>query len=213
MITIVLTCGRSGSTLFSLMLNKHLLIDAPPERRFKQFVGQPKSGNIYADLLRDYPKDRVLIIKETRGYIKEFDNLPLKFIWLVRHPIPCIRSIRQNTKQTSRKAAEWRWLHRNLRSYNAIQGRPHIRVLYEDLVRNPKETMTAVCEFLNVAFASEMIKPYANPDEVAKYAVRGLGDWKQRYRTHIDPSLANVHDRIFNQEILNAIEIMGLPYQ
>ncbi len=150
--------------------------------RTKAFVGDLVERNasiqeVYG-LLQDLAGSRVLLDKSAT-YATSLEILERaedlfedpKYIALTRHPYAVIESFVRNRmdKLVSAGDADPYWLaehvwattNRNiLRFLQTIDQTRWQHVRYEDLVREPRETLTRLCEFLGIPFEDAVLEPY-----------------------------------------------------
>jgi amino acid adenylation domain-containing protein len=130
-----------------------------------------------------------------------FDN-PL-YIYLLRHPYGMINSFeeartdevffRHDHPFTRRELAEMIWLicHQNILEFlKAIPANRQHRVMYEDLVKHPRPTVEAICDFIGQDFHTDMLEPYQDnhvrmTDSIHPLS-KMLGDVKFHKHTKID---------------------------
>jgi acyl carrier protein len=138
---------------------------------------------------------------------RDFDG-PL-FIHLVRHPGGMIRSFEdakieqlipfmRESHFTRRQLAELTWYVTNQNIARLLADVPSsrwLRVRFEDLVRDPRGSVTQLCEFLSVPFAEEMLDPYKDPESRMtgglSTAAQYSGDLKFHLHARIEPDAAD----------------------
>lgn len=145
------------------------------------------------------------------------------FIHLVRHPCGMIRSFEdakieqlipfmRESRFTRRQLAELTWLVTNQNIARLLDDVPSsrwLRVRYEDLVRDPRATVTQLCEFLGAPFAEEMLDPYRNSEDrmtgglstAAEYS----GDLKFHLHARIEPDAADRWRKYLSEESLSPL--------
>jgi hypothetical protein len=200
----VLSPVRSGSTLLRAMLNAHPDLHAPHElhvRRLSVEFGTALSEKAMAALGHDRADlehllwDRVLhreLVRSGKRFV--VDKTPAnafaheriaacwpdaRFVFLLRHPASIATSWHEASpdKRTAAEAAAdaLRYMKAVERARKAL---PSLTVRYEELTAEPEKTLRAICEFLDIVWAPEMLA-YGKPDVVTK----GLGDWKDKIRS------------------------------
>ena len=141
------------------------------------------------------------------AYLPEIlDTVPERFpnaryIWLVRHPGSVIRSY-QNMPMAevmlaaapNVKSAEDAWLvaNRNIAAFLSKQPEDHwMRLRYEDLVTDPRATLTEVLSLLGLPFDEAVLNPY-DGDRMREgpKGARAIGDPNMAGRGKIQPELA-----------------------
>lgn len=135
-----------------------------------------------------------------------FDNA--LYVHLVRHPSAMIKSFEDRRMEQlsfgeqlnydARQLAELIWIvsHRNIIDFlKTLPIERHCRVVFEDLVNDPRRVMEKLCAFLDVDFDEEVLSPYRNqPGKMTdgtRPTSRMLGDPKFHTHTAIDPSVAD----------------------
>lgn len=114
----------------------------------------------------------------------DFDNAI--FIHLSRHPYSMIKSFEKmhmdqvmflkNHNYNSRNTGELIWAesHQNISSFlKNIPADRKFRIIYEDLVKQPKQVMEAMCETIGLPFHPSLLKPYLG---IEKKMTNGLYD-------------------------------------
>jgi hypothetical protein len=133
-----------------------------------------------------------------------FDNA--LYIHLLRHPIAMIASyerqridqlsFRENLGYKSRQMAELLWIisHRNIIEFlDKIPKERQCRVVFENLVKQPREVMKHICATFRMDFDEEMITPHQNQSrkmtDGTQPSSRMLGDPKFNTYKNIDASV------------------------
>ncbi|MDR8408409.1 sulfotransferase [Nonomuraea sp. 3-1Str] len=200
----ILSPVRSGSTLLRAMLDAHPLLRAPHELHVRRLsVGYGTSlarrameelGHNQADL-EHLLWDRVLhreLARSGKRYI--VDKTPAnafayqriatcwpdaRFVFLLRHPASIASSWYEAGagKRTPEEAAAdaLRYMKAVRRARKGLAG---LTVRYEDLTADPERETRAICAFLDVPWAPEMLS-YGTPGVISK----GLGDWQDKIRS------------------------------
>jgi amino acid adenylation domain-containing protein len=137
---------------------------------------------------------------------KEFDQP--RYLHLVRHPVPMIRSFERHHLDQALYLHEhdlgatelgelvWTRSHQVISDFlDGVPAERHHRVSYEDLVTAPRETMVALCDALGLTFVEEMLHPY---DELDAKMVNGIypesrpmGDTRFLEHGRVRPELAD----------------------
>jgi acyl carrier protein len=140
-----------------------------------------------------------------------FDNAI--YIHLLRHPIAMIASyereridqlsFRENLGYESRQMAELLWIisHRNILEFlGNIPKQRQCRVVFENLVKQPRLVMERICEILRLGFDEEVLTPHQNQSRKMTDGTlpssRMLGDPKFNTYTNIDPNIAESWKKI-----------------
>ena len=130
------------------------------------------------------------------------------YIHLLRHPIAMIASyerqkieqlsFKENLGYESRQLAELLWVvsHRNIIDFlTHIPKERQCRVVFENLVTQPRRVMEDVCAFLNLEFDEEVLTPHKNQagkmTDGSRPSSRMLGDPKFHNYKSIDPGVAD----------------------
>ncbi len=165
-------------------------------------------------LLQEHCAGRILVDK-TPSYCLHADVLermerdfeaPL-YVHLLRHPCAMIDSFqevkldqvffRHPHDYTTRQLAELIWLvsQQNIREF--LRGVPAGRQLtlrFEDLVREPRDAMTRICELAGLELQEEMLYPYRHVERKMTDGLHGVsimrGDPKFHRHAGIDPEVA-----------------------
>jgi amino acid adenylation domain-containing protein len=160
--------------------------------------------------LQEWAGDRVLVDKTPR-YALDLPTLrraedwfaePL-YIHLVRHPAATIRSYLEARMQevyhfplAPRRQAEliWRRGHGHILEHLAAvpPGRQH-RIVFEEMVRDPRRVMEDLCAFLAIEFHPAMLSPYEGErmTDGLHGAGRMMGDPKFHQHRGIDAGVAD----------------------
>ena len=127
-------------------------------------------------------------------------NPQARYIHLVRHPYAVIESLQRTylrhlAPQLSFPAAQDLWVVPNcniLCFLSEIDPRQHVRVCYEELVRDPEAVMHALCEFLGVEFESVLLEPYSGNrmTDGVRGRFQSLGDPNFLKHTRIETELS-----------------------
>ena len=130
------------------------------------------------------------------------------YIHLVRHPCGVIRSGEEmrldlvspfrHMASSASELAEILWVvsHQNiLRFLEHVPARRRQRVRFEDLVREPEVVMRNLCDWLNLEFHSEMLRPYGDSREKMTDGIhpetRMIGDIRFHEHRCSDPLVAD----------------------
>lgn len=178
-------------------------------------------------LLQAWIGDRILVDK-TPSYsmdteiIKraetDFENA--KFIHLTRHPYGTIYSFleakldknffRYEHPFTRRELAELIWLvcHQNILNFlQNIPNKRQLRIDFETLVSNPEPTVRTVCDFLEIDYHPDMLKPYQGErmTDGVRPSSQMVGDFKFYLHKKIDSQTANRWKKFHNENFLSDI--------
>jgi acyl carrier protein len=149
-----------------------------------------------------------------------FDNA--LYIHLLRHPVAMIASyereridqlsFRENLGYGSRQMAELLWVisHQNILEFlSAIPEERKHRVVYENLVKQPRSVMEGICEFFSLNFDEEMLDPYQNQDgkmtDGTQPSSRMLGDPNFHSHKSIDAGMAETWKKVDRPVALSEI--------
>ncbi|HKP11358.1 MAG TPA: sulfotransferase [Blastocatellia bacterium] len=166
-------------------------------------------------LIQKWLGDRMLVDKspsysqsrEVLQHAEDYFENPL-YIHLVRHPGAMIRSYEEQRLDqlslsvklgySSRQLGELLWIlgHQNILGFlGTVPRARQCRVVFEDLVREPRRVMEQVCEFLKLEFDEEVLTPHQNKAQKmtdGPHALsRMLGDAKFHTFKSIDPTVAD----------------------
>ena len=132
-----------------------------------------------------------------------------KYIHLVRHPYSVIESFARNRidKILGIKNLDpyfvaeevWTTCNNNVREFcQNIESSRHYLVKYEELVRNPAQIMTGLCDFLGVPFDEAVLHPYQGKRMTDGVHAKSLPIDDPNFLKHdkIDPTLADVWQKI-----------------
>jgi hypothetical protein len=152
----------------------------------------------------------------------EADFAEAKYIHLVRHPYGMIRSFeearldrvmfRDRHGFTVRELAELIWTisHENILEFlKAVPAPRQHRVSFEALVREPREVMEGICQFLGLAFEAEMLEPYKDPQRRMTDGIhresRMIGDVKFHEHRGIEAKVADQWKQEYREDFLGDI--------
>ncbi len=192
-------------------------IDADKSQEYIQkLVGQDEPVfNVYKQL-QDGAQGRLLIDKtptysldpETLERAEKLFESP-KYVHLVRHPYAVIDSflrirldklfgpnIFKEIDVDPYVIAEtvWATANRNLLEFlETVDPARHYLVRYEDMVSDPTQVMTGLCQFLGVPFDEAVLNPYDGRHE---RMTGGLGDPNIFQHKQIDPALGEAWKKI-----------------
>ena len=100
-------------------------------------------------------------------FVSSLSGVPTIFI--VRDGRTCVRSKVNRTAQPLDTAIErWKFSIRVLSAFRASHERLLV-VKFEDLVVSPRQVLTQVCNFLNVAYKEEMLRGTTSPKMLPEY--------------------------------------------
>ncbi|HEV2852358.1 MAG TPA: non-ribosomal peptide synthase/polyketide synthase [Thermoanaerobaculia bacterium] len=155
-------------------------------------------GRLVVDKTPSYALDRAALARA-----EELFEEPL-YVHLVRHPRATIDSyvearmdrVYQEYPFAPEEQAEMVWLlgHRNILEHLArVPAERQNRLLFEDLVKSPAESMTALCRFLGLDFEPAMLDPYEGRrmTDGLHAGTRMMGDPKFHQHQGIDASVAD----------------------
>lgn len=116
-----------------------------------------------------------------------------RLIYTVRDPRAIMRSIwRQNDATDAEKKGRWEYLKRNIESWKPHWERPNLlSVRYEDLVRQPLDTMTRVYAHLDLAPSKRFLEPFARI-EPERFLWETAIDWKTGIAKDFDADRAKI---------------------
>jgi len=145
------------------------------------------------------------------------------YVHLTRHPYGMIHSYQEAKMDllirrrfdrdlpfTSREMAEmvWRLCHENVREF--LEGVPasrHLQISFEALVSQPRETLQALCDKLDLAFDPDMLNPYQDKRgrmaEGVHEQSRMLGDMKFHQHAAVDPAAADRWRQVTKEDFLS----------
>jgi amino acid adenylation domain-containing protein/non-ribosomal peptide synthase protein (TIGR01720 family) len=168
---------------------------------------------ILVDKTPSYPMD-LEILKRAE---QDFENP--KYIHLTRHPYGAIYSFleakldknffRYEHPFSRRELAELIWIvcHQNILDFlKQIPAERQIRVDFETLVGNPNPSLRTICEFLEIDFHPDMLKPYGGErmtDGVTPSS-QMVGDFKFYLHKKIDSQTADRWRKFHHENFLSA---------
>ena len=117
---------------------------------------------LLVDKSPSYPLSRAALRRAESWFDKP------RYIHLVRHPLPCIRSwtacnFDQVLYGPPRQAGEMDWLLSNeniLSHLSGVEAERQRLVRYEDLLANPEVQMRRLCELLEIDYQEALTQPY-----------------------------------------------------
>jgi acyl transferase domain-containing protein len=151
-----------------------------------------------------------LLIDKSPGYARYLEILQgieylvedARYIHLLRHPYPVMDSMARNRFTQLMGAGEmdpyefaehiWTLYNANIREFlrEVSPGRQCV-ILYENLVRDPHNTMTDVCQAFGIDFRDELLHPYEG-----RRMRDGLGDPNFLSHSAIDAELADTWRKV-----------------
>ena len=179
-------------------------------------------------LMQEWLGEKILVDK-TPPYALDIETLkraevyfenPL-YIHLLRHPYGMIRSFEearldllmgrefeQKHPFTYRELGELSWVisNQNINEFlkQVPKNRKH-RVLFEDLVKQPRTTMEDICQFIGLDFLPEMLEPYKEKKKRMTDGIHSegmmIGDVNFHSHDRIDPEAADTwkkHHTLFS---------------
>ena len=172
-------------------------------QEFYAMIQGSLEGRRLVDKSPSYAQSRS-VIERAEDYFED-----ALYIHLLRHPMAMIRSYEKqrleqlslsaNFGYDSRQLAELIWIvsHQNILGFLAnVPKERQCRVVFEDMVKDPRNVMEKVCEFLKLEFDEEVLTPYENQEgkmtDGPTPLSRMLGDAKFHTHKNIDPSIADV---------------------
>lgn len=193
------------------------------------FENQRLSTRQFYGVMQEWIDGRTLVDK-TPAYTMSLEVLKRAetdfnnalYIHLLRHPCGMIQSFeearidqifsRYGQPFSTREFAELVWLicHENILEFlkQIPEQRKH-RIKFEDLVTDPEAEMRAACDFLELDFHSEMIRPYEDEERKMTGGIhkesRMLGDLKFHNYSNIDPSVGRRWRANLTEEFLGDI--------
>jgi len=186
-------------------------IDAPTAQNLvAQFTQENKSIQEVYQYLLDCCGDKILIDKSPTyaNDLYTLENAELlfenaKYIHLVRHPYSVIDSFTRlrmdklvGEEGNPYKIAENIWYQSNantLKFFSQIDESKHHLMYYEDLVKNPRQVMENLCNFLEIPFNENVLNPYQGnrmTDGIYNKSM-SVGDPNFLKHQSIDPTLAD----------------------
>ncbi len=151
---------------------------------------------------------------------KYFDNA--RYIHLLRHPCAMVRSWeRAKTDQviywkpqefSGRELAEMVWLICNQNILEFLKQVPSHRkctVKFEELVKHPKIVAQALCQYLDLEFEEQMLRPYQEKKSRMTDGIHSLskmlGDVNFHDHNDIDANVADQWQKDYSAEVLSDI--------
>jgi hypothetical protein len=147
--------GHSGTTLMATMLGAHPKTHLIPyETRW--FIGDIETGTKkIAEVQEKHPG--LVIVEKTPMHMYRIDDIDIpdaRFVTMIRHPYDVAASlyIRYNDMNKAIKR-----ITDDFSALQSIKSDIHI-VKYENLIENPKETLTGVCYYSQLRFSKKMLE-------------------------------------------------------
>ncbi|MCG8352465.1 MAG: condensation domain-containing protein, partial [Chloroflexales bacterium] len=192
-----------------------------------EYERQNLSTRQFYALMQDWIGERLLVDK-TPAYSMDIDVLRraeaefanARYIHLVRHPYATIYSFveaqlheyffRHPHPFAVRELAELIWTvsHQHVLEFRReIPAERYHRVMYEDLVSQPRAAMEEVCQFLGIEFHPAMVKPYEGKrmTDGIRPMSQMVGDLKFYLRNEIDGKAAERWKRFHANDFLGEI--------
>ena len=152
------------STFYLNFLKHGLSMDL---ENIPQTVPEMNWAGLFEEILKFYgPKQYhqdLIIGDKTPGYIDHTELLlkiwpAAKFIHIIRDPRDYLCSVNQVwNKNIYRAAARWNRTIMNLEQHRELNAQNMHTLYYEQLLDHPKETLTAICQYLNLEFEDSML--------------------------------------------------------
>jgi LPS sulfotransferase NodH len=126
-----------------------------------------------------------------------------KFIHIVRNGIDVIASLYEMTQKYPEIWGKPRELERYINRWETdilissyhLHKPNHFLVKYEDLVANPPEVLSKLCEFMGLPYEESMLEKRVS---VASSLIRKREYWKQSVNDNLQQSSSNKFERIFD---------------
>lgn len=98
----------------------------------------------------------------------------IKILFILRDARSCIRSKANRTGQPLQQAAQ-RWKY-SVQCYRFLRTRHanNLCITFEDLLKSPEATLRSVCDFLGVAYESDMLSGTQNSKMLPEYQQTGI---------------------------------------
>ncbi|GEM_PF-1247716 len=195
------------------------------EEIINRFESQNLGVKEFYEIIQNWLGERKLVDK-TPSYSLDINILnrmenwftDAKYIHLVRNPYASVYSfLEANLDQNffryahnfgRRELAEMIWTvsHKNILNFlKNIPGKRQFLVKFEDLVLNPDIQMRKICEFLEIEYNEEMIKPYHGNKmtEPVKETSQMVGDFKFYLHNNINPKVIDRWKKYHKNDFLN----------
>jgi len=216
--TIASQMHMSEDEAFAL-LSKLTVRELPIHRVYK-LIHSSSSKSILIDKSPSILRENASLL-HTKQMFKE-----PKYIHLIRHPGAVIESMErmrhiilphlsENFKDrfSRLKEAEKIWRNYNINALNflpTIPNKQHIKVLYENLVHDPRTEMKSIAQFIGVEYEDAMLDPYSGDRLIS-----GIGDPNISSHDKVDPKLAeswreNLGDYSFDNETIELADQLGI---
>jgi amino acid adenylation domain-containing protein len=168
-----------------------------PTRRFYRRLQELAGGRVLVDKTPRYALDL-----PTLGRAERWFEEPL-YIHLIRHPAGTMRSYLDARMQEvypfplpPRRQAELTWRHSHqhiLEHLSTVPAQRQHRILFEDLVRDPRKALEDLCRFLRLDLHPAMLSPYEGRrmTDGLHGAGRMMGDPKFHQHQRIDAGVAD----------------------
>lgn len=126
-----------------------------------------------------------------------------RLIYTVRHPKAILRSIWRQDDATQREKEErWESLKGNIGCWKPHWDRPNLLIVrYEDLLRDPVQSMSRVYAHLGLPPSERFLEPFARPDP-ERFLWRTAVDWTTGIGERFDLARANVRpDELTSEQL------------
>lgn len=168
------------------------------------------------------PNDRVIVGDKNNYYIRHLETLHLiypqsKYIHLVRdgRDVACsYRSLASLKTESEYKpqlssdieeiALEWSQNVERIDAY--LTNKERIKIRYEDLLSNAKNTLSGICSFLGVPYCEQMLgyhRPELNDEPIS------TRDWKMKTLEPIDASNTKKYPELLSQDEIATFNKIG----
>lgn len=118
------------------------------------------------------------------------------FIHMVRDPRDTILSYKEvnfDANNTATLSYRWNIYNRAILKYKERIGERYHLVRFEDLLTKPEDTLTGICEFLNVGYNPEMLEFYKKDQD-------WVADFRKNLKNPLDPSRAYRWKKVMNRK-------------
>lgn len=189
---------------------------------YRELLARTPEASILVDKTPAYANE-LPILEKSRA-------LDATYIWLLRHPLGVIASeighadkqLQENGRNTPlrrlrhavqrkmnggmtgrerRREEKWLLQNRNIEAFlKTVPESRQVRIVFEELLLHPEETLRALCQTLGIDFHSAMLDPFAGKSKIKP----GLGNPNFHTRSRIETAPIHSWKGRYSPEFLSA---------